>query len=60
MEIVSSEMANSGWAHILLVRNVIYAHWPSQIHRGNLVRGAVCHCDFFHHHRCSEVFGGVI
>lgn len=33
MEIVSSEMANSGWAHILLVTNVIDAYWASQIHR---------------------------
>lgn len=60
MEIVSSEMANSGWAGVLLVRNVIYAHGASQIHRRNLVRAAVCHCGFFHHHRCSEVSGGII
>lgn len=33
METVSSEMANSGWARVLLVRNVIYAHRASQIHR---------------------------
>lgn len=33
IEIVSSEMANSGWAHILLVTNVIDAYWASQIHR---------------------------
>lgn len=60
MGIVSSELANPGWADILLVRNVIYAHGASQIHRRNLVRAAVCHCDFFHHHRCSEVSGGII
>lgn len=60
MEIVSSEMANSGWARILLVRDAIYAHRASQIHRRNLVRAPVCHCNFFHHHRCSEVFGGII
>lgn len=60
MEIVSSEMANSGWAHILLVTNVIDAYWASQIHRWNLVRAAVCHCNFFQHPRSSEVFGGII
>lgn len=59
-EIVSSEMADSGWAHILLVTNVVDAYWASQIHRRNLVRAAVCHCHFFHHPRSSEVFGGII